>query len=101
MPMVLASPLRLVTRPTGFLQPTPATDALAFVDAIAAAPGVRSAGSKPGGWYRRQSFASLRTPSGVRSAGSKPGGWYRRQSFASLRTPSGVRSAGSVFRPAC
>jgi toxin-antitoxin system PIN domain toxin len=43
MPMVRASVLRLVTSPKVFLQPTPIDDAVAFVDAILAMPGVRLA----------------------------------------------------------
>jgi len=40
MPMVIASMLRLVTSPKIFVQPTPIADAIAFVDAILAMPGV-------------------------------------------------------------
>lgn len=40
MPMVLASVLRQVTSPKIFHAPTPIADAVAFVDAILAAPGV-------------------------------------------------------------
>ena len=43
MPMVLASFLRLVTSPKIFQQPTPIDDAVAFVDALLAAPGVQLA----------------------------------------------------------
>ncbi len=43
MPMVLASFLRLVTSPKIFLQATPIEDAVAFVDALLASPGVRLA----------------------------------------------------------
>lgn len=43
MPMVLASFLRLVTSPRIFQDPTPVEDAVAFVDALLAAPGVRLA----------------------------------------------------------
>lgn len=43
MPMVLASFLRLVTSPKIFQQPTPIGDAIAFVDALLAAPGVQLA----------------------------------------------------------
>ena len=43
MPMVLASFLRLVTSPKIFQQPTPIEDAVAFVDALLAAPGVQLA----------------------------------------------------------
>ncbi len=41
MPMVLASLLRLVTSPKIFNTPTPMADAVAFVDAVLAAPGVQ------------------------------------------------------------
>ena len=41
MPMVLASLLRLVTSPKVFVHPTPVTDAVDFIDAILASPGVR------------------------------------------------------------
>ena len=43
MPMVLASTLRLVTSPKGFRQPTPVADAVAFIDAVLACPGVQLA----------------------------------------------------------
>lgn len=43
LPMVLAGVLRLVTSPKVFVQPTPIADALAFIDAVAAMPGVRLA----------------------------------------------------------
>lgn len=39
-PMVIASFLRLVTHPRIFVQPTPMAEALRFVDALLAAPGV-------------------------------------------------------------
>jgi toxin-antitoxin system PIN domain toxin len=41
MPMVLASVLRLVTSSKIFVQPTPTADAIAFLDAILAMPGVQ------------------------------------------------------------
>ena len=47
MPMVLASVLRLVTSPKIFVQPTPITDAVAFVDAIISTPGVQLASLGP------------------------------------------------------
>lgn len=47
MPMVIASLLRLVTSPKIFVQPTPISDAVAFIDAIAAMPGVQLASSGP------------------------------------------------------
>ena len=43
MPMVVASFLRLVTSPKIFQQATPAEDAVAFIDAVLALPGVRLA----------------------------------------------------------
>lgn len=43
MPMVLTSLLRLVTSPKIFVQPTPITDAVSFIDAIMATPGVHLA----------------------------------------------------------
>lgn len=43
MPMVLASFLRLVTSPRIFAQPTPVDQAVAFADALLAAPGVHLA----------------------------------------------------------
>jgi toxin-antitoxin system PIN domain toxin len=43
MPMVLASFLRLVTSPKIFQQATPIADAVAFVDALLASPGVQLA----------------------------------------------------------
>jgi len=43
MPMVLASVLRLVTSPKIFQMPTPTADAVGFVDAILAMPGVQLA----------------------------------------------------------
>lgn len=43
MPMVLASFLRLVTSPRIFRMPTPIEDAVAFVDALLASPGVQRA----------------------------------------------------------
>ena len=43
MPMVPASFLRLVTSPKIFRMPTPVEDAIAFIDALLASPGVRLA----------------------------------------------------------
>ena len=43
MPMVMASFLRLVTSPRIFQQPTPVADAVAYVDALLAGPGVHLA----------------------------------------------------------
>jgi len=47
MPMVLASFLRLVTSPKIFYEPTPPNDAIAFVDAMLASPGVQLASLGP------------------------------------------------------
>lgn len=47
MPMVIASVLRLVTSPKIFVQPTPTVDAVAFIDAILATPGVQLADLGP------------------------------------------------------
>ena len=47
MPMVLASFLRLVTSPRVFQQATPIEDAVAFVDALLASPGVQLASLGP------------------------------------------------------
>ncbi|NRF71561.1 VapC toxin family PIN domain ribonuclease [Aquincola sp. S2] len=43
MPMVAASFLRLVTSPRIFVQPTPTADAVGFIDAVLAVPGVEMA----------------------------------------------------------
>ena len=51
MPMVLASVLRLVTSPKIFLQPTPIADAVGFIDAILAMPGVQLAPLGPE-WHK-------------------------------------------------
>lgn len=47
MPMVIASMLRLVTNPKIFGRPTPVANAIAFVDAILAVPGVNLASLGP------------------------------------------------------
>jgi toxin-antitoxin system PIN domain toxin len=47
MPMVVASLLRLVTSPRIFVEPTPVADAVAFIDAIIATPGVQLASLGP------------------------------------------------------
>ena len=47
MPMVLASFLRLVTSARIFVRPTPTADAVAFVDALLAFPGVELASLGP------------------------------------------------------
>ncbi len=47
MPMVLASFLRLVTSPKIFQQTTPIDEAVAFIDALLASPGVQMAPSGP------------------------------------------------------
>lgn len=46
MPMVVASFLRLVTSPKVFSMPTPVADAIGFVDALLAAPGVERLGKE-------------------------------------------------------
>jgi uncharacterized protein len=51
MPMVLTSVLRLVTSPKIFVQATPTTDAVAFVDALLATPGVHLAPLGPE-WFK-------------------------------------------------
>jgi toxin-antitoxin system PIN domain toxin len=47
MPMVLASFLRLVTSPRIFRKPTPIDEAIAFIDALLALPGVQLADLGP------------------------------------------------------
>jgi len=47
MPMVIASFLRLVTSPKIFQQATPSIDAVAFIDAVLASPGVQLAALGP------------------------------------------------------
>lgn len=47
MPMVLSSVLRLVTSAKIFVRPTPTTDAVGFVDALLAFPGVELASLGP------------------------------------------------------
>jgi len=47
MPMVISSMLRLVTNPKIFGRPTPIANAIAFVDAILAVPGVNLASLGP------------------------------------------------------
>ena len=59
MPMVLASFLRWVTSPKVFQQPTPTDDAVAFVDALLAAPGVQLASLGPE-WQRLRSLCLTR-----------------------------------------
>jgi uncharacterized protein len=49
-PMVVASFMRLVTNPKIFKQPTPIADALAFVDALLAVPGVEQATLGSANW---------------------------------------------------
>lgn len=47
MPVVMASFLRLVTSPRIFVTPTPITEAVAFLDAVLAVPGVHVAALGP------------------------------------------------------
>ena len=49
-PMVIARFLRLVTHPKVFVQPTPMLDALRFIDALLAAPGVQQS-ALGGEWH--------------------------------------------------
>ncbi len=63
MPMVLASFLRLVTSPRIFLVPTPIDDALAFVDALLAAPGVQLA-SLGAEWPRLRELCAIKQLAG-------------------------------------
>jgi toxin-antitoxin system PIN domain toxin len=63
MPIVTASFLPLVTSPRVFQQPTPIDDAVAFIDALLAAPGARlnSAGAE---WLHLRSLCVERKLSG-------------------------------------
>ncbi|MDC6167860.1 TA system VapC family ribonuclease toxin [Paucibacter sp. XJ19-41] len=70
MPMVIASLLRLVTSPKIFVQPTPVADAVAFVDAILAAPGVQLA-SLGAEWPRLRQLCLEKQLSG----NDLPDGW--------------------------
>jgi uncharacterized protein len=70
MPTVLASLLRLVTSPKIFLQPTPISDAVAFVDAMMAMPGVQLVSLGPE-WPRLRQLCVEKHPAG----NDPPDGW--------------------------
>lgn len=70
MPMVLASFLRLVTSPKIFQQATPIEDAVAFVDALLASPGVQLAALGPE-WTRLRQLCLDKQLSG----NDVPGAW--------------------------
>ncbi|WP_076997127.1 TA system VapC family ribonuclease toxin [Variovorax sp. KK3] len=59
-PMVLASFLRLVTNPKIFLNPTPTANALRFIEAILAAPGVEVPSLGPEWPHLRQLCADMK-----------------------------------------
>ena len=63
MPMVVASFLRLVTSPRIFMQPTPIDNAVAFVDALLASPGVDLASLGPE-WPKMRQLCLDKTLSG-------------------------------------
>lgn len=63
MPMVLASFLRLVTSPKIFQVATPIEDAVAFVDAVLASPGVHLAPLGPE-WSRLRQLCLEKKPGG-------------------------------------
>lgn len=63
MPMVLASFLRLVTSPKIFKVPTPIDEALGFVDALLAAPGVQLA-SLGAEWPRMRQLCAAKQLTG-------------------------------------
>jgi len=70
MPMVITSLLRLVTSPKIFVQPTPIADAVAFVDALMAMPGVQLASLGPEWPKLRQLCLEKRL-----TANDLPDGW--------------------------
>jgi len=63
MPMVAASFLRLVTSPKIFREPTPTEDAVAFIDALLAMPGVQLAPLGPE-WQRLRTLCLTKQLSG-------------------------------------
>ncbi|HEV6964401.1 TA system VapC family ribonuclease toxin [Roseateles sp.] len=63
MPMVLASLLRLVTSPKIFVTPTPMAEAVAFVDALLALPGVQLGTLGPE-WPRLTALCTAKALSG-------------------------------------
>ena len=69
-PMVIASFLRLVTHPKVFVQPTPMLDALRFIDALLAAPGVLQP-ALGGEWHALRKLCADKTL----SANDVPDAW--------------------------
>jgi toxin-antitoxin system PIN domain toxin len=63
MPMVVASFLRLVTSPKIFVVPTPIAEAVAFIDALLAVPGVRL-GSLGPEWPKLQALCLAKSLQG-------------------------------------
>lgn len=88
MPMVVASFLRLVTNPKIFVQPTPVADALGFVAALVAVPGVEMPSLRAlvdfldPGPYREPCTGKIATIFGTRAATR----WRRSASFFMFRT---------------
>ena len=69
-PMVIASFLRLVTHPRVFIQPTPMPEALRFIEALLAAPGVQQ--PKLGGeWHALRTLCADK----ALSANAVPDAW--------------------------
>ena len=69
-PMVIASFLRLVTHSKVFVQPTPMLDALRFIDALLAAPGVQQS-TLGGEWQALRKLCADKTL----SANDVPDAW--------------------------
>ena len=69
-PMVIASFLRLVTHSKVFVQPTPMLDALRFIDALLAAPGVQQS-TLGGEWQALRKLCADKTF----SANDVPDAW--------------------------
>ena len=69
-PMVIASLLRLVTHPKVFVQPTPMSEALRFIDALLAAPGVQQS-TLGGEWQALRKLCADKTL----SANDVPDAW--------------------------
>ena len=63
MPMVIARFLRLVTSPKIFQQATPSRDAVAFIDAVLASPGVQLAALGPE-WSKLRQLCLDKQPTG-------------------------------------
>ena len=96
MPMVVASFLRLVTSPKIFLLATPTEDAVAFIDALLAAPGVQLA-SLGAEWSKLRSSAS--TSNWAATMCRKPGWRSRWRTWASTSCAS-IGISGSYSRAA-